>query len=316
MPQGRYVVLACDESGAKGYANNDEAWPGEVGVFAGILIPQQEREAEARPKFQAIYDRYKPPSGKLHIADLSQGDQQFLRNDVFTAVRELGLPCFWYAIHVAGLHDWYKAQKALLNSAREEAKVARKAPPVVKRGSPRQYVPSMHVELFKGLYGHLVAFLAERDCIETEVEIRTDQVDSPLVKEFEHVAKRLISEDPVLKKVTGWNTITEQVVEGTIEVSVEYPPEFRFEGTIKSLIINTISKEDVYVLAADVLANSLNYMFKNRSQNELYRPLNRPSAVERHPLADVLNTFFDWGSGDLVGDRLYSHPAGRPATLE
>ena len=106
MPEGRHIVLACDESGAKGYADQDEAFPGEVGVFAGILIPQQEREAEARPRFQALCDRYRLLSGKLHIADLSPEQQTALRTDVFTAIREMNLPCFWYAIHVSGLQNW------------------------------------------------------------------------------------------------------------------------------------------------------------------------------------------------------------------
>jgi hypothetical protein len=35
-----HVILACDESGAKGYADGDEQSPGEVGVFAGIMVPE------------------------------------------------------------------------------------------------------------------------------------------------------------------------------------------------------------------------------------------------------------------------------------
>lgn len=316
MPQARQVVLACDESGAKGYADRDEAWPGEIGVFAGILIPQQECEAKARPKFQAIYDAYKPASGKLHIADLSSDSQQALRNDVFAAIRQFGLPCFWYAIHVAGLYDYHIKQKALLEKFRKDAEAANATPPFIRRGSPRERIPSMHVELFSGLYGHLVAFLAERDCTETVVEIRTDQVDSPIVKEFEKVATQLLSEDPFLKKAKGWNTITKQIVERTIEVRINYPPEFQLGEIVKSMTLNAVVEDDGYVLAADVLANSLNYLFKNRGRSELYGPLNRPSAVEQHPLADVLNTFHNWGSGDLLGDKLYSHPASRPASLE
>ena len=82
MPEGRHVVLACDESGAKGYADQDESFPGEVGAFAGILIPQQEREEKARPVFQALCDHYRPASGKLHIADLAPEQQEALRADL------------------------------------------------------------------------------------------------------------------------------------------------------------------------------------------------------------------------------------------
>lgn len=34
-------ILACDESGAKGYADQDEQFPGQIGVFAGLLVPDQ-----------------------------------------------------------------------------------------------------------------------------------------------------------------------------------------------------------------------------------------------------------------------------------
>jgi hypothetical protein len=33
------MVLACDESGAKGKADRDESYSAEVGVFAGTLVP-------------------------------------------------------------------------------------------------------------------------------------------------------------------------------------------------------------------------------------------------------------------------------------
>jgi hypothetical protein len=57
---------------------------------------------KARPEFQAIYDRYKPPTGKLHIADLLPDRQEALRQEVYAAIRKVNLPCFWYAIHVDG----------------------------------------------------------------------------------------------------------------------------------------------------------------------------------------------------------------------
>lgn len=33
------VIFVCDESGAKGYADHEETYPGETGVFAGIMEP-------------------------------------------------------------------------------------------------------------------------------------------------------------------------------------------------------------------------------------------------------------------------------------
>jgi hypothetical protein len=100
------VVFACDESGAKGYADQVESYPGEVGVFAGILVPQ-ELDATAQQEFRAVYGRYKPATGKLHIADLPPNQQEALRREVYAAISKLNLSCSWYAIHVGGLNDWY-----------------------------------------------------------------------------------------------------------------------------------------------------------------------------------------------------------------
>ncbi len=113
------IVLACDETGAKGYADRDEAYPGEVGVFAGILM-LDEVSAEKFPAFQALIDKYKPATGKLHIADLSDDKKEELRADVYGLIPRSALPCFWYAIHVAGLNRQFNeaqgAQKEALDA--------------------------------------------------------------------------------------------------------------------------------------------------------------------------------------------------------
>ena len=300
------LILACDESGAKGYADQDEAYPGEVGVFAGILIPDECLE-RITPKFQEIYNRYKPASGKLHIADLPDNLKEALRQDVYEAIRDFRLPCFWYAIHVSGLHNWHKSIEALAEDAKQKLLEARGAPRV-KRGSPRPNPASMHVELFAGLYAHLIAFLEERQQKELDIEVRSDQIDSPIIKEFEAVAKRLLSEDPAVTTRTGFDTVTGQVVKGSIRVELKLPPEMQIEAVVRSLSINPVTDGDGLVLAADVLANSLNHLFKHRSDEERYGPLNAPKAVAAHPLAEHLDAFNDWGSGDLVGDCLYKHP--------
>lgn len=81
------VFLYCDESGAKGYADKDEAYPGETGVFAGIMVPE-ECLGTVKPVFDQIAARYTPASGKLHIADLARVQQEDLRNELFEAIKK------------------------------------------------------------------------------------------------------------------------------------------------------------------------------------------------------------------------------------
>lgn len=64
MPERIYFY--CDESGAKGYADQQEKYPGEVGVFAGLLVPEQQH-ADLSIKLDMIAKRFTPEQGKLHI---------------------------------------------------------------------------------------------------------------------------------------------------------------------------------------------------------------------------------------------------------
>ncbi|WP_186011073.1 hypothetical protein [Burkholderia gladioli] len=305
------VFLYCDESGAKGYADQDEAYPGEIGVFAGIMVPE-ERLAMAKPAFDQVASRYTPASGKLHIADLAPGQQEAMRNELFAVIKNTNLPCFWYSIHVAGLHAHHQTLTNLLKQQREAFRTARgEAEPRIKGRSPREEPESMHVQLFSGLYSHLVAFLVERGRQGIDVEIRTDQVDTPLVKRFTEVAEELLDNDPTVATTTGFDTIEKKVVTGSVTTTVRWPSDLDFSPLVNSLSIDTVPDSDGLVLAADVLANSLNYLFKHRDADALYGPLNCKDAVAKHPLAAQLDTFINWGSGDIVGDGIYRHPKGR-----
>lgn len=305
------VYFYCDESGAKGYASQDESFPGEVGVFAGILVPE-ERLAAVKSEFDQIASRYTPADGKLHIADLAPNRQDGLRSEIFDAIKRAKLPCFWYAIHVAGFHAFHKQAADAIKKASENLRIQRGGVgPRVKQGSPREDPVSLHVELFSGLYSHLVAFLSERNKSGVDIEIRTDKVDVPIRGKFIEGAEELLNNDPSIQKSTGFDTVKKEVVTGTLTTTVKWPADLDFSPVVNSLSIETRADSDGLVLAADVLANSLNYLFIKRGQVALYGPLNCRQAVAGHPLADHLDAFLNWGNGDLVGDGLYQHPGSR-----
>lgn len=279
------------------------------------MVPE-ECLATVKLAFDQIAVRYTPVSGKLHIADLAPAQQEALRNELFEVIKNTNLPCFWYAVHVAGLHsrhriftDILKQQGAALRAARGGAE------PRIKRGSPREEAASMHVELFSGLYSHLVAFLLERGRQGVDIEIRTDQVDTPLVKSFIEVAGDLLDNDPSVATATGYDTVEKKVVTGSVTTTVQWPPELNVSPLVNSLSIVTMPDSDGFVLAADVLANSLNYLFKHRDADALYGPLNCVDAIANHPLAAHLDAFVNWGSGDCIGDGIYRHPKSRPTSI-
>ncbi len=302
----RRLILACDESGAKGYADNNERRPGEVGVFAGVMVAQ-EQLARATSMLERAVEPFRSNSGKLHITDLASGTQNSLRTAIFQAIREADLPCFWYAIHVAGFHAHYRKFEQILARA-DEAVAAIDPAPRIKTGSRRDKPELLHNALFQGLYMHLVAFIEERNPGPASIEVRTDQVDAPIAKLFGEEAKRLLDYEPHRTTVKGFDIQEEKVVEAQIEHRTDFPDALKAATTIDCLTVMPTGDDDPLVIAADVLANSLCHLFHHREAGELYADLNRPEAILAHPLAHNLCTFWNWGGPDLIGDRLYRHP--------
>jgi len=304
------MILACDESGAKGYADRDEQFPGELGLFAGLLVPD-EALSRAESALEAAIAPYRGGDGKLHITDLTPQQQNGLRTGIFQAIVDLKLPCFWYAIHVAGFHAFHRDMQNIAEQAREELKAANPNPRI-KRGSPRANPESLHAALFTGLYGHIVAFIEERKPGPIEIEVRTDRVDAPIAQLFREKAEELLHEGPKTYVATGYDTVDKSVVTGEIRSEIRYPPEFQIVTTVDELKVVSVGDEDPLVVAADVLANSLLHHFRQRNGDALYAELNRPHAILGHPLQAQLDSFGSWGGSDMA-DRLYRHPkAPRP----
>ncbi len=303
------IILACDESGAKGYADRDEQFAGQVGVFAGLFVPE-EVLSDAEQRLEAAIAPYRGSDGKLHITDLPTSQQGGLRADIFAAILELNLPCFWYAIHVAGFHAWHRKTEQLLSKAREDMATSHPNPRV-KVGSYRENPESLHAILFTGLYGHIIAYIEERRPGPVDIVVRTDNVDAPIARMFRQKAEDLLKTNPRTSSVCGFDTVTQSVVRAHIRFEAEIPPELQVTTSVESLVLTPVGDEDPIVVAADVLANSLCHLFHNRPAEQLYGQLNRPSAVESHPLLDVLATFRNWGGPD-ISDRMYRHPAAPP----
>ena len=122
----------------------------------------------------------------------------------------------------------------------------------------------MHEELFAGLLTNLVAFLSERNQTKISIEVRTDQIDSPIVRNFKTAAKRFLSPYPDVHTVPGWDTVKKKDVGACIKFNIENSSGIEIDIEVENLTIAPIQDGDGYTLAADVLANSLHYLFKNQ----------------------------------------------------
>ena len=268
--------------------------------MAGILIHEKIAD-DTHAVFQSIYDAFRPEQAdKLHIADPPPDQQEALRHRIYSAIVHLGLPCFWYALHVEGLHSYYSDFQQLLEEHKPPPN------PRFKRGSPRQNPPLLHEELFEGFFCNVMAFLEDNHVESVALQIRTDRVDTPTTRRFQKSAMRFLDDSPFESMSTALDTETNRVVSGSVKTQVDWPDWLRLTVGVEELSVECA--DDGVTLAADVLANSLNHMFINRDESELYGPLNDNAAIKRHPLAGHFSLFGNPRDGDIVGDRLRAHP--------
>lgn len=94
------VFLVIDESGAKGYSDKKESYPGEVGVMAGFLIPEK-YILMVRNELEEIKANYFSDS-KIHITDLESEDQESLRSEIYDYFIKRNIICVFEAIYSEG----------------------------------------------------------------------------------------------------------------------------------------------------------------------------------------------------------------------
>jgi hypothetical protein len=288
------VVVFCDESGAKGYADKPEKELGEVGVFAGFPVQRADVERLAYDFRKGLEEFREGSSGKIHIADLSPENQEKLRRKVYTILLGREVPCFYEAVHVQGFHAAYKQACELgeMLAANLGKRPKRKLPP-----------QSLHVHLFLGFYGKILSFCRRLGITRMTVEIRIDRVDGPILEEFRSAARDILTGtkkyptkhyDPIAKKVT----------KGIATWKIESPSA---PIDVQACVIRSTAKYPDLILAADVLANSLSHDLRNRASDQKLGPLNIKKAVSTHPLARLLQS----GQSRLVydfADGWFSHP--------
>ena len=63
--------------------------------------------------------------------------------------------------------------------------------------------------------------------------MRSDQIDSPIIKEFEKAALRLLSTAPNVTPATGFDTATKTVLRGQVSIQAHYPPELAIKMDVR-----------------------------------------------------------------------------------
>jgi hypothetical protein len=287
------IVVFCDESGAKGYADQSEKEPGDFGVFAGFPVPRSVLK-RLTDELKHGLSFFRDGPGKIHVTDLPPERQEALRQSIFRILAAHEIWSFYEAIYVEGFHtDYLRLRKVAEDAAR-------------RAGSTRVKYPTpelLHVHLFQGFYGSILAFCARMKIKEVSVEIRTDRIDGPILKRFHTAAINLLV-DIREYELKRWDPETKTVRKGKLTL--------KFNGTpaplaVTDCLIQPVEEDSDLVLAADVLANSVRYHLRCRAEDRKFGPLNIREAIQSHPLAPLFMVrqtpnVFDFS------DSMFAHP--------
>lgn len=291
------VILVLDESGAKGYSDNQENYPGELGVMAGYLVPANQL-ASLNASLEAIRNQF-AINGKLHITGLSTEQQGALRQAIYNCLQQANVRWVYEAIYVQGLHEL----NANCNVLKKQLHASRRSTVKVPWREQRE---SLHALLFTGTFGKAIAYCVDEIGGPCSLNIITDRTDQTILKQFTAEADTLLNwSAKEVRLGSGFDTKTKEVVHGTVTSMVYAPQELVDEF---SQISYTLKCEDsALTLAADVLVNGLHHHLKNRPNTPNGAQLNDAVAVAGHPLqAQVYGTCDDKGFD--FSDSVFGHP--------
>jgi hypothetical protein len=295
------VMLVMDESGFKGYDDNQEQQQGEFGVMAGFALPESKAE-QFLSGLSTVVESFQS-DGKLHITDLSPSEQEQLRQRLFDYFSKCRALWFYEAIYVQGFYEAHGQAKALV----EEAKKARRSNVKLSLNPTKA---SLHGELFLGAFTSGLALVTDYLGSAFHLKVVTDHVDEPILKLFREEADRFLSVgQPDRTEVTGFDTETKEVVRGAVETSVG--SGLSVLGDFSGITYEIECTDDLLTLAADVLANSVRY---HLSQIQAVTPgaaLNSPEAIKDHPLEHLVYGAPSSSSSVNIADTIFRHPNTR-----
>lgn len=261
------VVLVIDESGSLGFSTNQEQTPGQFGLIAGYLIPFSEIY-NAKLRAKSFFQEFKKENEKIHITDLSNEDQNKIRQIVFKIFSSNDAVWFYNAISVQGFYEFHK------NESKKER---------------------LHTKLVFAIFLKVLAYFRtlHKENKKLDLLIITDRLDVGILKDFDKEIKNNLFMLTSLTKIIRFKYRDEKeniIKEAEDQITIEYSDE------MKNILFDQLSvtiKDDIsdITLIADILANSAYYYINCEVKKNPNIDLNEPSSIEEHPLFRYL-----WGN--------------------
>lgn len=291
------VHFICDESEAKGYADKNEKYPYEIGVVAGYFLPSDSLD-EVNNDLETLTDKYKV-DGKLHIADLEPSQQESIRNDIFDYFIKKNIICAYEVIYSGGFHDNHKrleeTKGKFPRSGQSSISITTK---------PKKEM--LHVQLLTGAFAKAISFCLDNLDDKFHLEIITDRVDKKIVDMFKKEADRLIKHLPSERIVKGYDKEKGQKVYSKTTTDIVNPDNYLLD--LSKVEYSVSVSDSPLTVAADILANSINYYFKSKNIDEKGVLPNSPEAIPDHPLFRLFYGIWENKDINYFSDAIFMHP--------
>lgn len=292
------VVFVLDESGAKGYSNNVESTPGELGVMAGYLIPSNHLDL-VKNELNAIRANFFS-DGKVHITDLLPQQQEELRKNIFDYFIQRKIYWVYEAVYVQG----YFESADFLNQLTKNAHESRRSNIQVSWKEKRDL---LYADLFQGVFGKAVAFCLDRAGNQIKLNVITDRTDASIIKLFQREADDFLSVGKeITHKTTGFDKDAGQVVRGSISTTII--SNIDAIGDFSGISYSVACEDSSLTLAADVLVNSINYHLKSLQAKSTGVALNVEASISGHPLSNLVYGAWNNAEQNYFADAIFMHP--------
>lgn len=271
--------LFIDESGAKGYADNRERYPGELGVIAGYLVPElylSEYRAHLEKRLASI-----DGVGKLHITDLL--NQSEARGVIFQAFLELEIPWIYEAIYVEGLYQSEFCEG---------------------RGGDGSHKELLHAKLFMGFMIKALALVHKFKDEGVEIVVVSDNIDAGVIKKFLIESEdylSLLRTSELKREFKVYQKSTGKLLHCSSRATAENIPSH------PGLELGITCENSHMTLLSDVLANSVNHYLKMEFESNPQMLPNSKQAISNHPLRNLLLCSYDENSEEIfnISDIIY-----------
>lgn len=294
--------LFIDESGGKGYADNRERFPGELGVIAGYLIPDVYIKIY-RDEIEGCLSNIES-SGKIHIAEME--DKREIRGKVFETFGRLAIPWMYEAIFVEGFYQSEFCEG---------------------RGGCRSHTELLHAKIFIGLMLKVFASLHKFKELGVELVVVSDNLDKGVIKKLfkeleDHLA--LLKEGELKRQFKVYDKATGELLHCTSRATMDNVPHY------PGLDISITCENSSMTFVSDVLANSVNYYLMEKFKVDPQLLPNSRQAIADHPMVRSLLWAYDANEQEIsnLSDILYRReqkhlslsnadllPSNNPSTL-